>query len=131
MCNSLHINTTGGYIGGGQQSHTAVAEQPHYFIPLLLRQVTMNGINIISFTGQFLGDVLRIGLGTGKHNSINAGIKINNPLQYFIAVMMLGHIIVVINIGIPLVHLTNGNLEGFIHIPFAYLANFRRHGGAE
>jgi hypothetical protein len=51
MRDSNNIDTTGGNIRGNKQLKGFFPEFAHHFIPLLLGEVTMQGINVISLAG--------------------------------------------------------------------------------
>ena len=131
MGDARNINATGGHIGGYQQLQGLFPEFIHYLVTLLLGKVTVKGIDIIPFPRQLFGDLLGIGLGTGKDEAVHAGVKIDQSFQGLIPVMGRGLEKLVINILIGRILFAYRDLHRILHVLAAHLSDLGGHGGAE
>ena len=91
----------------------------------------MQSLYIIAFADQGFGDLLGIGLGSGKDNTIYTRIEINDAFQGLVAVDARGNIVLVVDVDIGGIHLANGHFYRCIHEALANLAYLIGHGCAE
>ena len=75
--------------------------------------------------------MLGIEFGAGENEAIYTRIKINQPLECFIPVVVHHEEILVVDGGACHIDLANGDLMRRFHESFGYFLHFGRHGSAE
>src|SRR5687767_7192632 len=91
----------------------------------------MQCFDIITFSYELFSDLLCVCFSTCKDYSIQTRIKINDTLERFITVHMLGHVVLVVDIGRARIGLSNSNFKWLFHVALAYLLDGGWHGSAE
>ena len=73
-----YVNTAGSHICGNQKLQRTLTETQHYFVTLLLTQITVKCISIIAFFNQLFSYILRIHFGLCKYQTKNLRLKIDD-----------------------------------------------------
>src|SRR5688500_3854377 len=100
MRNTLYVYTARRHVSSDQQLQSFIPQVAHHFVALLLGKIAVQCIYVVSFARQLFSDVLRVSLCTGKDDSINTRIEVNQSLQRLIPVLRRSSVILVIYIFI-------------------------------
>src|SRR5690606_3857150 len=103
----------------------------HHLVALLLGEIAMQGFDVVAFSYEILGDLLRISLGAREDDSVNTRIEVDDSLQCFVPVMMLCDTKLMIDVHVARIHLPDCHLERLFHVLPAHLPDGGRHGRTE
>ena len=79
-----YVNASGRYIGGHHQLQGTFTEAGHHLVPLHLGQIPVQGLEVVAFPNQFLGQFLSLGLGTGEDDAVHLRMGVNQTLEGFV-----------------------------------------------
>src|SRR3569833_3094962 len=131
MRNTLYVDTSCSHIGRYQKLQRFLPELSHHLVTLLLGKVPVQRIDVVSFPGELLRNILRIGLGTGEDDAIDPRIEVDQPFQCLIAMLGIYYVILVIDVLVGRIHLAYRDLLRAVHVLLADPADLRRHRCAE
>ena len=125
----VHVKTACCHVGGNEQLQGAFAEFLHHRVALHLRQVAVEGIDIVAVGNQIVGNLLSLAPGAAEDDSVDVGIGVGDTLEGKILVLGVNHIIYVAHIFRALVACAYYKLLRVVHIVFRYFGDLVGHGG--
>ena len=125
----VHVKTACCHVGGNEQLQGAFAEFLHHRVALHLRQVAVEGIDIVAVGNQIVGNLLSLAPGAAEDDSVDVGIGVGDTLEGKILVLGVHHIIYVAHILRALVACAYYKLLRVVHVVFRYFGDLVGHGG--
>ena len=95
----LHVDATGGHVGGDEQLQRAFAEVVHHVVAHALRQVAMQGSGVVAVLDEVVGNLLRFELGAAEDDAVDGWCVVDDAFQHRVAVLGGHHVIDVVDVG--------------------------------
>ncbi len=127
----MNINATGCDVGCHENLEVLHLEALHDHVTLNLREVTMEGVSIISVSDKLLGDILSLLAGAAEDDGVDVGNHIDDALESEVTIRGADEIIVVLDSVGALIGAANLNLDGVLHVVACDLSDEGGHGGRE
>ena len=108
-----------------------LAEALHRQVALLLREVSVEGVGVVTVLNQFVGNLLRLHACATKNDGIDFRVVINDTFEGEVFVARAYHIIYMIDVLGAFVTTTHDNLSGIVEIILGDALNLFAHCGRE
>ena len=125
----VHIQATGGHVGGHQEPDRLLAEFAHDMVALGLAQVAVQRIGRVSLLHQGFSHGLGFLASAAEHQSKNSGRKVDNAFQPLITVSLVHQVTGVGDVGSNVLAPAQGYLLRVVQIFTGNGRDPRWHGG--
>ncbi len=129
--NIIYVYTTRSYIGSYDALKVLGLEALQHFGSHLLVHIAMQRTGRVAHLHQLFANVLRILFCTGKYDTIYARSKIKKATKGFKAVVVVGHVILVVYIFVGRIRGSHRKLFPVFHEAFGDAAYFIAHCSAK